>query len=586
MQLSLGIHIRQLRRQLSLTQTELGGERYSKSYVSAVERGSILPSQEALQFFAEQLHQPIDQFGARLQQAQQIKQSYPLISSSLTAADNNNVYDEIMTLLDLMLAGAQPHRGILTAELARFSREAVRTLSLEQQAYYAFLRGLVAQEDGDFADALTSFEFALPLVPEKYKPVILHALGVYYYQMRMFQVALSYHCRSLDLLQKQQEHETHTGFLVQVDLYCGEDCRKLGDYRTACQYYETARRHLQASHNLKIAAELYQGLGYCTYAAIYQPDTSTDDHKQQASLETLDAQTRAFQRALSYLLQSRTLYQTCQDPMGEINTRLLQTMILLDFSAFRQYNALVNSQYSNIHPPFTCESLLDDAEEQCRQALIGCQETILSSTEVTASQLYPLMTVTLAYLTRLHGQRATLARLGGYEDTAARERCLAAVICQEALNASAEQVFTWERLQSILSHANLVFRSPALPRLPDAAHFQHLDPFSRSEIYFTVGELAEELAYSATNADYIDECYLLTNRCFQAAIDALRLLSPQARRDPGYIVRGYQRAIALLKKRAMLAPEQVGDVNSQLFTLLKDGLVFHSRLHPSSMATR
>ena len=59
---TLGEHIRQLRRQHHLTQTGLGGTRYSKSYVSAVERGSIPASQSALRFFAEQLNKPADYF--------------------------------------------------------------------------------------------------------------------------------------------------------------------------------------------------------------------------------------------------------------------------------------------------------------------------------------------------------------------------------------------------------------------------------------------------------------------------------------------------------------------------------------------
>ncbi len=37
MQVPLSEYIRQLRRQRGLTQTELGGDRFSKSYVSAVE---------------------------------------------------------------------------------------------------------------------------------------------------------------------------------------------------------------------------------------------------------------------------------------------------------------------------------------------------------------------------------------------------------------------------------------------------------------------------------------------------------------------------------------------------------------------
>ena len=58
MQQSLGEVIRQVRRYRHLTQGELAGERFSKSYVSSVEHERIPPSAEALRFFAERLGQP------------------------------------------------------------------------------------------------------------------------------------------------------------------------------------------------------------------------------------------------------------------------------------------------------------------------------------------------------------------------------------------------------------------------------------------------------------------------------------------------------------------------------------------------
>src|SRR5215831_9378910 len=71
----VGELIRQLRRQKNLTQSELGADRYSKSYVSAVEKNAIHPSVSALRFFAEQLDQRSDYFTALLESTNNIKQS-------------------------------------------------------------------------------------------------------------------------------------------------------------------------------------------------------------------------------------------------------------------------------------------------------------------------------------------------------------------------------------------------------------------------------------------------------------------------------------------------------------------------------
>src|SRR6266568_1275587 len=83
LQQPIGEFIRQLRRQRNLTQTELGGQRFSKSYVSAVERDKIVPSHVAIRFFAEQLGQPGEYFEEILQQSKDMKQVSPLIETHI-----------------------------------------------------------------------------------------------------------------------------------------------------------------------------------------------------------------------------------------------------------------------------------------------------------------------------------------------------------------------------------------------------------------------------------------------------------------------------------------------------------------------
>jgi transcriptional regulator with XRE-family HTH domain len=60
--------VRQVRRLRNLTQRELAGERFSKSYVSAIEHNRTAPSAEALHYFAKRLGQPEGDFVALLQQ--------------------------------------------------------------------------------------------------------------------------------------------------------------------------------------------------------------------------------------------------------------------------------------------------------------------------------------------------------------------------------------------------------------------------------------------------------------------------------------------------------------------------------------
>src|SRR5213075_1414496 len=53
--LRLGERLRQLRVAAGMTQTELAGERFSKEYVSQIERGKTRPTRETIQWLAERL---------------------------------------------------------------------------------------------------------------------------------------------------------------------------------------------------------------------------------------------------------------------------------------------------------------------------------------------------------------------------------------------------------------------------------------------------------------------------------------------------------------------------------------------------
>src|SRR5437588_648069 len=53
--LRLGERLRQLRVAAAMTQTELAGERFSKEYVSQIERGKTRPTRETINWLAERL---------------------------------------------------------------------------------------------------------------------------------------------------------------------------------------------------------------------------------------------------------------------------------------------------------------------------------------------------------------------------------------------------------------------------------------------------------------------------------------------------------------------------------------------------
>src|SRR5947207_15963135 len=103
---SIGESLRQLRRQQNLTQSELGGERYSKSYVSALERDKITPSFQALQFFAGQLGQSDDYFTTLFEQTEHLKQLAVLYEQSPLNNGDQRAQDGEWAFLDVLLKSA------------------------------------------------------------------------------------------------------------------------------------------------------------------------------------------------------------------------------------------------------------------------------------------------------------------------------------------------------------------------------------------------------------------------------------------------------------------------------------------------
>jgi transcriptional regulator with XRE-family HTH domain len=559
MQSSLGEHIRHLRRERSLTQTELGGKQYSKSYVSAMERGSITPSREALRFFAEQLAQPVDLFEQLLQQ-----KSVHSASSLLVEQDKqeylHEAQQEVSALFNFILSDANPSAISLAREMLMQANEQLEQHSI-RQARMAFLRGLIAQGKGDFAGSRPYFEYALALAPDHQQAPILDALGTNYYLEQSYIQAISYHQRARQTLQQSSVEEQLSDMPMLIELHCGHDYRALAQHEQARNHYEHAQQHSRSTHHLLLAAQLYLGLGYCTYAALYHV---------QGRREAQQHTEEAYERAISFLIQSRALYQASHDTAGVGRVRLMQAMILLDYNAWQQQYIVEKAKANNTHPIFNT-ALLNDAEEQCYQVLMEQQENHASGPEDKI-----LLYTALAYLVRVRVQRAEQARIDGSDSTGQRELALAASLCQLLLDAMSDEQSLWSLLQQVQ-----VFRgpapltsSPALPRLTEGMLKNELNPLIQAEVYQATGQLAQEMAKTATEEGFIGSCYQQADLCWRLALSQLHHLPTSPQCDPGYLIRAYHRYINDLRERVETNPDLKEEIYPVLLTLLEDMLSF------------
>ncbi len=573
MRMPVGETLRQMRRQQSLTQTDLGGDRFSKSYISAVEREKIVPSYEALHFFAEQLGEPRDYFEKLFLQSEGSKST--ATNAQLYTSNEQLVQEKILPLLDILLEGSELYTLPSFGDFAPLASDIATNLSPDVQGRYAFLLGLIAQQKEDFPTALQLLEQALTLAPGKYRPAILDALGTNYYYVQSYYVAVDYHERSLAILQELEDAGVEKKELMalialrlKVEFHCGNDYHALGVHQLAREHFEQARLQLRSAHDIKTAGQLYLKLGYCTYADVYHRTALT-----YTTNAAIDETEREFQRAISYFVQSRTLYQVSSDRLGESRARLSQAMVLLDLSTRRRQVAQEKANTTGKMPSINCASLLDEAEEQCRQVLLGWEP----DATYPVSELEIMLYTALAYLIRVAAQRAAIAQMNEYIDTAERERSVATYLCKQVVDTLVKPNFPWTLIHEIATfkEGSIVSHDQTLPRIPEPALHSNVSlrqDITRSVVLFALGEVAEVLGHAATQEEYAEACYERANQSFRAALDAYHLVVPVQERDRSYLYRVYQHCIDVLQERKQMRPETEEKTNSMLLHFLKDAL--------------
>ena len=364
----------------------------------------------------------------------------------------------------------------------------------------------------------------------------------------------------------EEQKDRSSELRLQLELYSGHCYRALNRHIVASKHYTVAQKMLHSTHNMHMAAELYLGLGYCMHAGLYQQQAPLDHKSDSKAIE------RTFQLASSYLMQCRTLYQVSGDSHGEMTARLMQATVLLDYSDWNESRVKGGTEKRGRSLQITSNSLLDEAEEQCRQLLSHCsgqEETRLTS-EIRAS-LYTALTC----LIRIFCQRAKIARLNEYHDTALHSRLLALYLCQQILNTLKQPKLFWSLIgeASKLSIKDVTSRSEAIPRAPDFVQDEGRLSFDTVaiETFFVMGEVIEELSYQRDlSAQFIEECIESADKSFLAAIQRATEALRQKKHDAGYFSHLYQRYVKILEQRHELRADEGKALSSAVLELLKD----------------
>src|SRR5436305_12903685 len=185
--LRVGERLRQLRVASGLTQSELAGERFSKEYVSQIERGKTRPTRETIEWLAARLG--VDPGflanGVATDERGRLEGALARAEALMEVPRNEEAAAEYESLVPAARATAVPEvavRALLGAGRTQMRMGALRQgLALLNEA-----RGLV--ESGRFSDLV--------------RAEVLYALGVCRYQLSSVQTALALLNESLSLAER------------------------------------------------------------------------------------------------------------------------------------------------------------------------------------------------------------------------------------------------------------------------------------------------------------------------------------------------------------------------------------------------
>jgi len=193
---TVGERLRKARRERGLTQDKLAEPRFTKGYVSAVERGTVHPSLKALEFFAQRLGMPISHFLVSTRnvdvepemEALEEDLNYQFDYARMLIRDGQT--DQAFQLLSNAERNAEPFRSTISANIM----------------YRApYLRGLAYMHMLDAELAKPEFERALTVLKQgkggaevgDAEVTVNNMLGVAFHQTEQPHMALEHHlaCR-------------------------------------------------------------------------------------------------------------------------------------------------------------------------------------------------------------------------------------------------------------------------------------------------------------------------------------------------------------------------------------------------------
>src|SRR6266496_1255350 len=299
--LRLGERLRQLRVAAGLTQTDLAGERFSKEYVSQIERGKTRPTRETIDWLAAKLGVDANflEKGVSADERSRVEAMLARAEALTNAHHYDEAVEELENSRTAVLATGAPeleYRSLSSEAWARMERGEVKpALQLLQRcrtiadnpgfsdvdrAQVLFRMGVCRYHLSSIASAIGLFSEALQLAEVSHLPCdllrseILGWRSRCYRRQRDLEAAREDVERALELAQALDDHRTMANVYFQASMVA----ERMGHWVLARSYAERAKAYYEQLNDERNVGRLLNNLGGLNFQ-LGKPDKAVEDLK-------------------------------------------------------------------------------------------------------------------------------------------------------------------------------------------------------------------------------------------------------------------------------------------------------------------
>src|ERR671935_1262402 len=238
--LRLGERLRQLRDSAGLTQTELAGDRFSKEYVSQIERGKTRPTRETIEWLAQRLG--VDP---------------GFLANGVSAGERARV-DAALAQAEALLEGRRNPEAIEAFERVRPAAAGTGLTELEVRAIAG--EATARMREGQVREAIVLLDRARqltesPAFDDVERADILFRLGVARYKLSSVQTALNLFDAALELAERSDLPSDH--LRSNILAWRSRCYRRRRDLEAAREDVERALELAESLNDKRTAADVY-----------------------------------------------------------------------------------------------------------------------------------------------------------------------------------------------------------------------------------------------------------------------------------------------------------------------------------------